>query len=67
MMWIGCMGALVTKLPGVVNGFVGVVRDKAGALNARPAGADAPVSRRVSAFQDLAIRPKPGSQPNVAR
>ncbi len=29
--------------------------------------ADAPVSRRVSAFQDLAIRPKPGSQQIGAR
>ena len=29
MMWIGCMGALVTKPPGVVNGYCG---ERAGAL-----------------------------------
>src|SRR6202020_3497588 len=30
MMWIGCMGALVTKPPGVVNGFVGVAETRPG-------------------------------------
>ena len=66
MMWIGRMGALVTKLPGVVNGFCRGLSEKGRGFEGRP-WADAPVSRRVSAFQDLAIRPKPGSQRNGAR
>jgi hypothetical protein len=65
-MWIGRMGALVTKLPGVVNVFCRGLSEKGRGLVGRP-WADAPVSWRVSACQDFAIRPKPGSQQSGAR
>src|SRR5580704_9045178 len=61
MMWIGRMGALVTKLPPRRQRFLSELSGKGHGLEGWP-WADAPVSRRVSAFQDLAIRPKPGSQ-----
>ena len=66
MMWIGRMGALVTKPPGVVNGFVGVSEKGRGFKRSPGWGRRAGFPARLG-FQDLAIRPKPGSQPNGAR
>jgi hypothetical protein len=65
MMWIGRIAAC-HKAARRRQSILSELSETGGGFEGRP-WADAPISRRVSAFQVLAIRPKPGSQQNDAR